>query len=205
MIRKRVEVCHEVGAFDEIWMAGNCPTIPGATLVDAKVGRTANPFGSSLPVPLGGVFVKIGSNGSKGVALAIEELFELSVGSNAHVLENRQIRCSAVLGIVHRFISQIEKGPMSVGPSELLNIELPNPVYTGDGMDTQVKLIFDAVKKGIESPRERQAAIVRAGLLAQAYANYDDGLLQEVFGSGTEGVLKNDVDLCTAVWPVEGR
>jgi hypothetical protein len=66
-------------------------------------------------------------------------------------------------------------------------------------MDRQVNLILEAVKKGIPSARERQAAIVRAGYLAQAYANYDDETLEEVFGLPSDRMLKDDVDVSTTV------
>lgn len=72
-------------------------------------------------------------------------------------------------------------------------------------MDSQVNLILDAVKRGIGSVRERQMAIVRAGLLAQAYTNYDDEMLEEVFGLGADSMLKNDVDIHTAVGAIGRR
>lgn len=47
-------------------------------------------------------------------------------------------------------------------------------------MDSQVKLIFDAVK---ELPQhERRLAIVRAGAIAQIYASSDEAMFTEVFG-----------------------
>lgn len=49
-------------------------------------------------------------------------------------------------------------------------------------MDSQVKLILEAVKRGIPSPAERVAAIRRAGLLAEAYACADAEMIEEVFG-----------------------
>jgi hypothetical protein len=52
-------------------------------------------------------------------------------------------------------------------------------------MDSQVKLILEAVKNGIPSPAERVAAIRRAGLLAEAYACADTEMIEEVFGSRT--------------------
>jgi hypothetical protein len=66
-------------------------------------------------------------------------------------------------------------------------------------MDTQVNLIFEAVKKTIDSPRERQAAIIRAGRLAQVYVNYDESTIEEVFGLPADRMLKDDVDMSATV------
>jgi hypothetical protein len=83
---------------------------------------------------------------------------------------------------------------MSVGPE---SIDLPCRIqFTPEAvMDSQVNLIFQTLRENIASPRERQAAAIRAGLLAQAYANCDDSILEEVFGLAPERVLKNDVDM----------
>jgi hypothetical protein len=54
-------------------------------------------------------------------------------------------------------------------------------------MDEQVRSIFDSTT-AIRSARERLAAIVRAGLLAQVYVNQDEALVEEVFTSPLERV-----------------
>jgi hypothetical protein len=62
-------------------------------------------------------------------------------------------------------------------------------------MDSQVNLILNAAKTAIDSPRECLAAVIRAGMVAQVYANCDECLLGEIFVLSTKSVLKNDIDL----------
>jgi hypothetical protein len=57
-------------------------------------------------------------------------------------------------------------------------------------MDSQVKLIFDAVK---DLPsHERRLAIVRAGAIAQVYASCDEAKFTEVFGPATSHAQEQD-------------
>jgi hypothetical protein len=54
-------------------------------------------------------------------------------------------------------------------------------------MDSQVKLIFNAVKDLPQN--ERRLAIVRAGAIAEAYSSCDESQFAEVFGPiSQEGV-----------------
>jgi hypothetical protein len=51
------------------------------------------------------------------------------------------------------------------------------------GHDKWFNAIVNALKNSKSHPDERRAAIVRAGLIAQAYAGADGETLTEVFGS----------------------
>jgi hypothetical protein len=62
-------------------------------------------------------------------------------------------------------------------------------------MDAEVKLIFEAAQKAISHPEDRRAAIIRAGLVAQAYIGLSNPLLTEVFGSEFNGAGQNHSDL----------
>jgi hypothetical protein len=61
------------------------------------------------------------------------------------------------------------------------------------GKDVLVEAIFEAVSRIEASPEGRRLAVVRAGVIAQAYQG--DALTEEVFGSCADQVLHDDNDL----------
>ncbi len=61
---------------------------------------------------------------------------------------------------------------------------------TGIGNDRVVAAIFEAVACIDVSPEQRRIAVVRAGLIAQAYQG--DSLAEDVFGSSSDEFHNND-------------
>jgi hypothetical protein len=70
--------------------------------------------------------------------------------------------------------------------------------------DILVNTIFDAIRKTEASPDERRIAVIRAGLIAQTYAE-GDTLTEQVFASCHESLQKNDnLNLRSGVTAING-
>jgi len=67
-------------------------------------------------------------------------------------------------------------------------------MYQNESRDRVVEAILALVRKEPADPELNRQAIVRAGLIAQAYSGCDPDLLRDVFGSGSHNVLQHDND-----------
>jgi hypothetical protein len=59
-------------------------------------------------------------------------------------------------------------------------------------MDSLVNKILEAARSESATPHDRHQALIRAGLIAQAYIGADSGLIEQVFGSTADLVLKDN-------------
>jgi hypothetical protein len=64
---------------------------------------------------------------------------------------------------------------------------------TGRSIDQMVEAIFDSVRRKQGSPEERRSAIVRAGVIAQAYQG--ELLVDALFSFEGDGALHHNNDL----------
>lgn len=63
-----------------------------------------------------------------------------------------------------------------------------------ENRDRAVEAIFELMRQQPADPEANRQAIVRAGLIAQAYCGASHELLEGVFGSATENMLQKDID-----------
>jgi hypothetical protein len=61
-------------------------------------------------------------------------------------------------------------------------------------MDALVTKIIDAARKEAPTAHDCQQALIRAGLIAQAYVGADSEVMGQVFGLSSEFVLQDNVN-----------
>jgi hypothetical protein len=60
--------------------------------------------------------------------------------------------------------------------------------------DRLAAVIVDAIKKEPATATERWQALIRIGQIAEAYKGCGDEMIEEVFGSTVDNLLKNDAE-----------